>query len=83
MSSATLYRRGHELRQLTGVHTNLLWSLAEWVLDGDCAELLAVLQVLRVENSAACVLRGGDDEAVVPAKAIALLDADGVGDEGK
>src|ERR1035441_781677 len=57
------------------------WS-AEWVLDGDCAELLAVLQVLRVEDTAACVLRGGDDEAVVPAEAIALLDADGIGDQG-
>ena len=44
----------------------------ERILDGDGTELLIVLEVFRVEKLAAGMLRSGDDEAVVPAQAVAV-----------
>jgi len=43
-------------------------------LDDKISEALAVLEVFEIEDSAAGLLGGGDDEAFVPAKAISSLE---------
>jgi hypothetical protein len=52
-------------------------------VDGHSAELLAVLKIFRVEQLAACLLRRRNDEAVVPAQPVSLLNADCLAEEDR